>query len=122
SGAFGGTRPRPFIVGNLPEFIETEPNSTPERAERIALPVVVNGQIAGERDQDFFVFAGKVGDVIVCDVMAARIGSPLDPVIAITDMRGQRQDVQEVRLGGDPVIAFRVPRTGDYRLHLANLG
>lgn len=122
SGAWGGTRPRPFIVGDLPEFIETEPNSTPERAERITLPVVVNGQIAGERDQDFFVFAGKVGDVVVFDVMAARIGSPLDPVIAVTDARGRRQEVQDVRVGGDPVVAFRVPATGDYRLHVANLG
>lgn len=122
SGAWGGTRPRPFLVGDLPEFIEAEPNSAPERAERITLPVVVNGQIAGERDQDFFVFAGKAGEVVVFDVMAARIGSPLDPVIAITDARGQRQDVQDVRVGGDPVVAFRVPATGDYRLHVANLG
>ncbi|MDB5308035.1 MAG: hypothetical protein JWO38_2237 [Gemmataceae bacterium] len=122
SGAWGGTRPRPFLVGDLPEFVETEPNSLPERAERIALPVVVNGQIAGERDQDFFVFAGKAGDIVVCDVMAGRIGSPLDPVVAITDTRGQPQDVQEVRRGGDPVVAFRVPATGDYRLHVANLG
>ena len=42
SGAWGGTRPRPFLVGDLPEHVETEPNSTPERAERITLPVVVN--------------------------------------------------------------------------------
>jgi hypothetical protein len=122
SSAFGGTRPRPFLVGDLPEFIETEPNSLPELAERITLPVVVNGQIAGERDQDYFVFAGKAGEVVVCDVMSARIGSPLDPVIAITDLNGQRQDVQEVRVGNDPVMAFRVPKTGDYRLHVANLG
>ncbi len=122
SGAWGGTRPRPFLVGDLPEFIESEPNSTPERSERITLPVVVNGQIAGERDQDFFVFAAKAGEVVVCDVMVARIGSPLDPVIAITDARGQRQDVQEVRVGGDPVVAFRASATGDYHLHVANLG
>jgi hypothetical protein len=122
SGAWGGTRPRPFLVSDLPEFIETEPNSTPEQAERITLPVVVNGQIAGERDQDFFVFAAKAGDVVVFDVLAARIGSPLDPVVAITDTRGQRQEVQDVRVGNDPVIAFRVPATGDYRLHVANLG
>src|SRR5438094_284412 len=57
SGGWGGTRLRPFVVGDLPEFIETEPNSEPERAERITLPVVVNGQISGERDLDFFVFA-----------------------------------------------------------------
>src|SRR5258708_33494670 len=30
-GGWGGTRPRPFIVGDLPEFIETEPNSQAEQ-------------------------------------------------------------------------------------------
>ena len=122
SGGWGGTRPRPFLVGELPEFIETEPNSRPERAERVTLPVVVNGQIAGERDEDYFVFAATAGEVVVGDVMAARISSPLDPVVTITNAGGVRMPVQEVRVGSDPVVAFRVPATGDYRLHVANLG
>jgi hypothetical protein len=121
SGSWGGTQPRPFLVGDLPEFIETEPNSQPEKAERIALPVVVNGQIAGERDVDFFVFAAKTGDVVVCDMLAARIGSPLDPVVEITDAKGRRMNVDEFRAGTDPVLAFRVPTTGDYRVSVANV-
>src|SRR6266498_2751840 len=100
---WGGTQPRPFIVGDLPEFIETEPNSDPEHAERLTLPVTVNGQIAGERDVDCFVFAAKAGDVVVCDVLAGRIGSPLDPVLGVRDPRGQRVPLQELRAGGDPV-------------------
>ena len=83
---------------------------------------MVNGQIAGERDQDFFKFAVKAGDVVVCDVMAARIGSPLDPVVSITDAHGKRIATQEVRVGADPVLAFKAPATGEYRLHVANLG
>ena len=39
SCARGGTGGRPFIVGDLPEFRETEPNSLPNRAERVELPV-----------------------------------------------------------------------------------
>jgi hypothetical protein len=121
SGGWGGTQLRPFLIGDLPEFIESEPNSEPERAERITLPVVVNGQIAGERDLDFFVFAAKAGEVVVLDVLAARIGSPLDPVVEITDLKGRRMEVEEVRVGTDPVLAFRVPTTGDYRMSVANV-
>ncbi len=121
TGGWGGTQPRLFLVGDLPEFIETEPNSQPEKAERITLPVVVNGQIAGERDLDFFVFAAKVGEVVVFDTMAARIGSPLDPVVEITDAKGKRMAVEQVRVGTDPVLAFRVPATGDYRVSIANV-
>src|SRR5204863_5216595 len=97
SGGWGGTRLRPFLVGDLPEFIETEPNSQPEQAERITLPVVVNGQIAGERDLDQFVFHAKAGDVVVFDVLAARINSPLEPVVEISDLKGRRLEVEEVR-------------------------
>jgi hypothetical protein len=121
SGNWGGTRLRPFLVGDLPEFIETEPNSEPGQAERITLPVVVNGQIAGERDLDYFLFAANAGDVVVCDVLAARIGSPLDPVVEITDARGRHIEVEEMRVGTDPILAFRVPATGDYRLSVANV-
>lgn len=122
TGGWGGTRPRPFVVSDLPEFVETEPNSRPDRAERVTLPVVVNGQIAGERDEDYFVLAAKAGDVVTCDVTAARIGSPLDPVVTVTDANGARLAVQEVRVGADPVVAFRAPVTGDYLVHVANLG
>jgi hypothetical protein len=118
---WGGTRPRPFIIGDLPEFIEQEPNSDPEHANRITLPVTVNGQIAGERDIDFFVFKAKKGDVVVCDVLAERIGSPLDPVVEVRDAKGRRVQLQEVRVGKDPVVAFKVTADGDYTLNIANV-
>lgn len=121
SGGWGGTRLRPFLVGDLPEFIEREPNSDPEHAERITLPVVVNGQIAGERDLDFFVFRAKAGEVVVFDVLAARIGSPLDPVVEVADSKGRRLEAEEMRAGTDPVVSFRAPADGDYRVSVANV-
>src|SRR5205085_3696763 len=102
--------------------IETESNSEPSRAERIVLPVVVNGQIAGERDIDCFVFAAKAGQVVACDVMAARIGSPLDPAVELDDAQGHRLAGDEARLGNDTVRAYRIPADGDYVLQVSNLG
>ena len=81
SCAQGGTATRPFLVGDLPEHIERESNSTPSRAEPLKLPVTLNGQIYGERDVDFFRVPLRANDVLVCDVMAGRIGSRLDPII-----------------------------------------
>ena len=52
--ARGGTGGRPFVIGELPELIESEPNSTIDRAESVVLPVTVNGQISGERDLDYY--------------------------------------------------------------------
>ena len=77
SCARGGTGGRPFVVGDLPEFIETESNSVPDKAESLTLPVTLNGQIDAERDMDYFCFDAGQGEVVVADVVAARIGSPL---------------------------------------------
>ena len=122
SSARGGTGGRPFIVGDLPEHIETESNSTLELAERISLPITINGQIDGERDLDYFQFHANEGEVITIDVNSRRLGSPLEPVAELYDSEGARISVHRVYMGSDPVLTLCAPRTGAYRLMLAHLG
>ena len=121
SCAQGGTRSRPFVIGDLPEFIETESNSTLQTAEKVTLPVTVNGQISGERDIDFYRLSLVGGELICCDVMARRIGSRLDPVISILDRNGRPLSTQRHHMGNDPVIAFRAPEAGTYYLQVKNV-
>jgi len=121
SCARGGTGGRPFIVGDLPEFIEHEPNSVPEEAETVETPVTINGQIAGECDQDFFRFHAKVGDVVKIDTVAARLGSALDPIVQIFDPAGHRIAAQELRIGADPVLAFRAELTGEFMVMISGI-
>lgn len=121
SCARGGMGGRPFIVGDLPEFIEEEPNSVPSEAQRIELPVTINGQIAGENDLDYFRFDATAGDVVRVDLAAARLGSFLDPILQVTGPDGQRVTVDDLRIGADPVIAFRAAVSGEYRLIVANV-
>lgn len=122
TSARGGSGRRPFIIGDLPEFIETEPNSLPRHAERVDLPVTINGQIAGERDLDYYRFAVAAGQTVRCEVVSTRLGSPLEPLLEVRDDLGRRVDVVEQRIGCDPVVRFRAPRTGDYTLMISNLG
>ena len=121
SCAQGGTRSRPFVIGDLPEFIEKESNSTRQTAEDLTLPVTVNGQISGERDIDFYRLSLTAGDLVCCEVMARRIGSRLEPVISILDADGRPLTTQRDHLGNDPVVAFRAPRTGTYYLQIKNV-
>ncbi len=121
SCAQGGTRSRPFVIGTLPEFIESESNSTRQTAEEVTLPVTVNGQISGERDIDFYRLTLGDGDLICCDVMARRIGSRLEPVISILDSSGRPLSTQRDHIGNDPVIAFRAPGAGTYYLQVKNV-
>ena len=54
----------------------------------VTLPVTLNGQIHGERDEDYYRFTAKKDDVVVCDVLTARLGSRLDPIVELTDAAG----------------------------------
>ncbi|HEV2350879.1 MAG TPA: hypothetical protein VG028_13650 [Terriglobia bacterium] len=83
-----------LAVGNEPEILEQEPNSTPDQAQPIALPVTINGHIdggvraGGAPDQDFFRFHARQGEQITMEVAAARLGSHLDSLIEVLDAKG----------------------------------
>jgi hypothetical protein len=121
SCAQGGTASRPFVIGDLPEYLETESNSTFETAEQITLPVTVNGRIHGERDSDYFRFSAEPGTVVVCDVLAGRLGSRLDPVVEILDSAGRKINAELMHIGSDPVLAFRADSQNDYVLRISNV-
>ena len=62
-----------FFVGELPEINEKEPNSLKSQAQRLeTLPIVVNGQVHPS-DTDFFRFAAKAGQTLVCHVQAREL-------------------------------------------------
>ncbi len=83
-----------LAVGNEPEMLEKEPNSSPAQAQNISLPITINGHIAaetnagGKPDEDYFRFHAKKGERLSIDVAASRLGSPLDSVIEILDAQG----------------------------------
>lgn len=121
SCAQGATGSRPFVIGDLPEFIETESNSTFARAEKVKLPVTLNGQIFGERDVDYFRFTAEASQVVSCEVIASRIGSRLDPVVELLDARGKKVDAQLAHVGSDPVLVFWSESTAEYVLRVSNV-
>ncbi|MBC8329724.1 MAG: hypothetical protein H8E31_13375, partial [Planctomycetes bacterium] len=86
----GLTNPLPFALDELPERQEREPNGTPESAQELELPVIVNGRIGEPGDLDVFRFEGRPGDRLVVEVVARRLGSPLDSGIRPTDADGDQ--------------------------------
>lgn len=76
-----------FIMDTLPEVVDREPNDTPEEARNLGTPITINGRIDKPGDVDFFRFEGS--GMIVAEVYARRLYSPLDSVIRLTDSRGK---------------------------------
>ena len=74
----------PFAQDSLPECMEQEPNDSPEHAQAVTLPIIVNGRIDRPGDRDVFRFEGKAGQEIVAEVYARRLDSPVDSVLKLT--------------------------------------
>ena len=119
----------PFAVDTLPECLEKEPNDSPQTAQPVTLPVIVNGRIDRPGDWDVFRFEGRAGEQIVAEVYARRLDSPLDSVLELTDAAGKRlafNDDHEDKADGlnthhaDSLINFTLPADGTYYLHLGD--
>src|SRR5205823_4017881 len=118
-----------FSVGTFPEVIETESllptvankelekdsNDTPATAQRLVLPVTVNGTLVGP-DQDYYRFAAKAGERLVFEVEARRDGSAIDPVVRVLDGSGRElaSNNDALGLGVDARVEVSFPKVGDY--------
>ncbi len=120
----------PFAVNTLPEIMEQEPNNLIATAQRITMPIVVNGRIDKPGDVDLFRFEGQAGKVIVAEVWARRLGSPLDSYLKLTDAAGKTlafNDDQEDRGQGlmthhaDSRIQTTLPKDGIYYLQIGDI-
>ncbi len=119
----------PFAVDTLSERFEDEPNDQQASAQRVSLPLIVNGRIDKPGDRDVFRFAGRAGDEIVAEVYARRLNSPLDSVLKVTDVRGEKliaNDDNEDKGAGltthhaDSRVSFKVPAGGTYYVHIGD--
>lgn len=113
----------PFAVDVLPEVMEKEPNNNPNEAEKVNLPVIVNGRINQPGDFDVFSLEGKAGQTLVAEVVARRLDSPLDSVLRITDATGKpvalNDDYEDPGMGqmtyhADSYIMVSLPADGTY--------
>lgn len=117
----------PFAWDTLPECFEQEPNDSPQQAQKVSLPIIVNGRIDHPGDRDMFSFQGKAGQEIVAEVYARRLGSPVDSVLKLTDAAGKQlafnDDHDDPSCGllthqADSWLTAKLPADGTYYLHL----
>ncbi|MCE2399296.1 PPC domain-containing protein [Candidatus Poribacteria bacterium] len=117
----GVSNPQNFIVGDLPEIKEQEPNATPAEANMLELPVTVNGVVASIDDVDMFRFKLKKGARLICDINAQRMGSPLDSYIELFDPNGTEVAKSGDGNGLDSFIDFTTEQEGEYTLYLRDI-
>lgn len=123
------SNPLPFAVDTLPELLEHEPNNDPVTAQDVTLPVIVNGRIAPAGDWDVFRFLGQSNSLVVVDVQARCLGSPLDSFVKLTGPDGKvlafNDDHPDLTAGlntdlADSYLMARLPSDGAYCVHIGD--
>ncbi len=117
----------PFALDTLPESLDQEANNDAAQAQKVQLPVIINGRIDQGDDQDVFRWEGKAGQTIVAEVVARRLDSPLDSMLTLTDSRGKvlalNDDCEDPGTGlnthhADSYLMVKLPADGTYYVHL----
>jgi hypothetical protein len=119
----------PFVLDTLPECLDAEPNNDPATAQKISLPMIVNGRADQPGDWDVFAVDGKAGETIVAEVQARRLGSPFDSFLKVTGPDGKvialNDDHFDAASGlntdhADSYLMVKLPADGTYFVHLGN--
>ncbi len=113
---WGVSNPRAFVVGDLAEALEKEPNNDVEQAQRVELNTTVNGAIAAPTDVDYYVFAGKKGQRVLVSCLASSIDSRLRPGLELygPTATGRKLASNRNYHGTDALLDATLPADGDY--------
>jgi len=119
----------PFAVDALPECLAEKSHGGKSHAQRVTLPIIINGRIEKPDDSNVFCFDGKAGDNIVAEVVARRLNSPLDSVLKLTDATGNQiafNDDNTDRSAGltthhaDSYLTATLPKDGACLLYISD--
>jgi len=118
-----------FALDDELDSLETEPNDDTAHAQKLKLPIVVNGRIDKLGDRDVFSFEGRANEELVIEVFARRLNSPLDSILKLTDAQGKQiaanDDHEDKSYGlathhADSRLGLKLPADGLYYIHLGD--
>jgi hypothetical protein len=114
----GVSNPRVFVVGELNEIAEKEPNNDVEQGHKLDIGTTVTGAVAAATDVDFFTFAGKKGQRVLMSCLTDSIDSRLNPEMKLFDTAGKQLAYQRALPQQDGVLDVILPNDGEYLLRL----
>ena len=120
--ANGVSSPVLLMVDDLPSVADAGTNTRATNAQSLAWPVAVDGA-AVSLGYKFYRVTVKAGDRLAIEVVAQRLGSKLDPVLRLLDLRGRELAFcdDESGLGGDCRLAHIFAAGGDYLIEVRDI-
>lgn len=119
----GGQSPaRMVLVDDLASILETGNNHELAGAQDLITPCAVEG-MCDATEEDFFRFRARAGETLSFEVVSARLGLKLDPVLRLFDTSGVEltrvDDATEV--GGDSRFQHTFDSYGQYTLGIRDV-
>ncbi len=114
----GVSNPRIFVVGELNEVAEKEPNNDVDQAQKVDIGTTITGSIGGGTDVDYTTFTGKKGQRVLITCLAHSIDSRMEPEMKLFDSAGKQLAYFRAEPGQDGVLDMVLPADGDYVLRL----
>jgi hypothetical protein len=114
----GVSNPRRFVVGDLIEVAEKEPNNDVEQAQKVEIGTTITGAISTGTDVDYSSFVGKKGQRVLITCLTASIDSRLDPEIKVISPKGVV--IRHFRPAPlqDGLVDVTLPEDGEYLIRL----
>jgi hypothetical protein len=121
---------RAFDVSPLPGAAEAEPDDSFAAAQPVKDDVAVDGTVSHPGDQDWFRFDGRKGDKKTVEVLARRLGSPLDSNLVLYNARQEvlasNDDFEDKSCGllthyADSRIDITLPERGTFYVRLTDI-
>ena len=118
----GVSSPVLLMVDDLPSVADAGTNTSAASAQPLAWPVAVDGA-AVALGFKFYRVTVKAGDRLAIEAVAQRLGSKLDPVLRLLDLKGRELAFcdDESGLGGDCRLAHVFTAGGDYLIELRDI-
>lgn len=113
----GATPAMKFIVGDLPEIIETEVEGEPLPVA-VTPPVTINGRIFPREDVDVWTFPARAGQAFTISLAALSLGSQLQARLIVQDAAGHPLQEALATQRTDPMLQFTAPRDGTYGVRI----
>lgn len=117
-GTYGVSNSRLFVVSDLPDSAEVEPNQSIAQAQSVLFPGVINAQINPAADLDYFAIQAKRGQRLFIEVQAARLDSRLDASLRVLRSNGSLLAESQDVFGADPFLDVTFPDDGRYFIQI----
>ena len=117
----GTTNMVPLAIGSLPEVKKSEKSGNTALSQPVVLPATMVGTITAPGDRDRYEFDGKSGEDVVFEVVASKLGSRLESLLALSDSSGRvLAEAGRHDNSPDAMLTYRLPEDGKYTLTISD--